>query len=250
MMLHEEINVSVNLEENTFTLSKNGNSLSPRDIFTDNVFTYISDEYSLLILIKDGIYITHYITREDITKNYTRDHAIDSIKNAILHKLKKKNSTQNIEVLNEMKRKVDDFIAQNTKTITNQQSIQPNQTIEIIEIAPNTLVQIIENAPNIPNEREWVLRYNQINEIPNEPIAPIQSQNNDFLYDVYLECREGSSKKFWRGKVRGTTEFRNWGRIGTDGQHKSFPHHTSSDAIMSVKKMERSKLQKGYVRVN
>ncbi|MBO6937787.1 MAG: WGR domain-containing protein [Deltaproteobacteria bacterium] len=65
-------------------------------------------------------------------------------------------------------------------------------------------------------------------------------------WNVYLEFTEGSSSKFWRGRVDGGDLHTNWGRIGTDGQTKTASYGTEDAALAELEKQASKKRKKGY----
>ena len=65
-------------------------------------------------------------------------------------------------------------------------------------------------------------------------------------WDVSLQFVDGSSKKFWRGRVEGGTLTVNYGRIGTDGQTKLKELGTEAKARAELDKVAGSKRRKGY----
>jgi predicted DNA-binding WGR domain protein len=60
------------------------------------------------------------------------------------------------------------------------------------------------------------------------------------------ELIEGTSRKFWDVSVRGTRVVVNWGRIGTEGQSKTFELPTAAAAGERRAKLIREKTAKGY----
>jgi len=65
-------------------------------------------------------------------------------------------------------------------------------------------------------------------------------------WNVHLEFVEGSSKKFWRGRVQGGELLTNWGRIGTDGQTKTKDLGSADAALAELEKQAAKKRKKGY----
>ena len=65
-------------------------------------------------------------------------------------------------------------------------------------------------------------------------------------WDIHLEFNEGSSNKFWRGKVEGDELTTNWGRVGTDGQSKTKGYGSAGDASADLEKQAAKKRKKGY----
>jgi predicted DNA-binding WGR domain protein len=68
-------------------------------------------------------------------------------------------------------------------------------------------------------------------------------------WNVHLEFREGSSNKFWRGRVEGGELLTNWGCIGTDGQTKSKSLGSADAALAELEKQAAKKRKKGYADV-
>jgi predicted DNA-binding WGR domain protein len=64
---------------------------------------------------------------------------------------------------------------------------------------------------------------------------------------VDLEFVEGTSSKFWRAKVDGTTVTVNYGRIGTTGQTQPKDFGDVGAAQKEYDKLVREKRKKGYV---
>ena len=56
----------------------------------------------------------------------------------------------------------------------------------------------------------------------------------------------GESQKFWHGWTHGTNFIAHWGRIGTDGQMRSWKCSTPSAAHAKLQDKVDSKLSKGY----
>ncbi len=63
---------------------------------------------------------------------------------------------------------------------------------------------------------------------------------------IYLEFKDGSSAKFWRGKVEGTEFIVNYGRIGANGQTKVKEMGSSDKAEAELEKVATQKRKKGY----
>jgi predicted DNA-binding WGR domain protein len=70
----------------------------------------------------------------------------------------------------------------------------------------------------------------------------------------YYELADGKSKKFWSIKRstgnRSTRYTVNWGRIGTEGQTKTFTLPTASAMVKSADKLIAQKIAKGYAAVD
>jgi len=70
----------------------------------------------------------------------------------------------------------------------------------------------------------------------------------------YFELMDGKSKKFWSIKrstgKRSTRYTVNWGRIGTEGQTKTFTLPTASAMVKSADKLIAQKIAKGYAAVD
>ena len=66
-------------------------------------------------------------------------------------------------------------------------------------------------------------------------------------WDVHLEFQEGTSSKFWRARLDGSTLYVNYGRIGSAGttQPKDFP--SPALAQKEFDKLVAEKRKKGYV---
>lgn len=62
----------------------------------------------------------------------------------------------------------------------------------------------------------------------------------------HLECRAGSSRKFWMAGVVGRRLVRRWGRIGTTGQGKWQEFPSEAQAVAELEDLFRRKLAKGY----
>ena len=65
-------------------------------------------------------------------------------------------------------------------------------------------------------------------------------------WDVSLQLIDGSSKKFWRGRIEGGTLTINYGRIGTNGQTKVKELGSDDKARKELDKVAGSKRKKGY----
>ncbi len=68
-------------------------------------------------------------------------------------------------------------------------------------------------------------------------------------WNVHLEFEDGSSAKFWRGRVEGGELHTNWGRIGTNGQSKTKSYGTDDAALAELEKQAAKKRKKGYADV-
>ena len=66
-------------------------------------------------------------------------------------------------------------------------------------------------------------------------------------WTVDLEFVEGTSSKFWRARVDGTTVTVNYGRIGTTGQTQPKDFGDVGAAQREYDKLVREKRKKGYV---
>jgi predicted DNA-binding WGR domain protein len=65
-----------------------------------------------------------------------------------------------------------------------------------------------------------------------------------------LEFKDGSSNKFWEGQVDGSVLVTRWGKLGTEGQTKSFAFSSPDEAEKALHDKAREKTKKGYVGVN
>jgi predicted DNA-binding WGR domain protein len=66
-------------------------------------------------------------------------------------------------------------------------------------------------------------------------------------WTVHLEFEEGTSSKFWRARVEGSTLYVNYGKIGSAGQTQVKDFGTSDLATKEYDKLVREKRKKGYV---
>jgi predicted DNA-binding WGR domain protein len=64
--------------------------------------------------------------------------------------------------------------------------------------------------------------------------------------EIYLECTEGGSSKFWKGILDGSSFTTEWGKIGTDGQSKTKEFASAEAAQKEYDKLLKEKLGKGY----
>jgi curved DNA-binding protein CbpA len=62
----------------------------------------------------------------------------------------------------------------------------------------------------------------------------------------YFEYVGGTSRKFWEVERRGSRVFVRFGRIGTQGQTKTYPFPTEQRAIVFARRKIAEKLDKGY----
>ena len=65
-------------------------------------------------------------------------------------------------------------------------------------------------------------------------------------WEVSLQLVDGSSKKFWRARVEGSTLYVNYGRIGTNGQTQVKELGSEDKARKELDKVAGSKRKKGY----
>jgi predicted DNA-binding WGR domain protein len=65
-------------------------------------------------------------------------------------------------------------------------------------------------------------------------------------WDVSLQLVDGSSKKFWRGRIEDTTLYVNYGRIGTSGQTQVKQFGSADKARTELDKVSGGKRRKGY----
>jgi predicted DNA-binding WGR domain protein len=68
--------------------------------------------------------------------------------------------------------------------------------------------------------------------------------------NIRLEYQDGSSNKFWEGRVDGSALVTRWGKVGTGGQSKSFAFSTHAEAKTALDDKVREKTKKGYVAVS
>lgn len=66
-------------------------------------------------------------------------------------------------------------------------------------------------------------------------------------WTVHLEFQEGTSSKFWRARVEGSTLYVNYGKIGSAGQTQVKDFGTSDGANKEYDKLVREKRKKGYL---
>jgi len=66
-------------------------------------------------------------------------------------------------------------------------------------------------------------------------------------WDVELEFVEGTSSKFWRARVDGSTLYVNYGRIGSAGQTQPKDFPSQAVAQKEFDKLVAEKRKKGYV---
>jgi len=59
--------------------------------------------------------------------------------------------------------------------------------------------------------------------------------------------KSGESKKYWEGWTHGSNFVAHWGRIGTDGQVRSWNCGSSFSAESKMREKVASKQSKGYV---
>lgn len=67
------------------------------------------------------------------------------------------------------------------------------------------------------------------------------------MSQIYLECVEGGSAKFWQCKVAGSSATITFGKIGTSGQSQTKDFATPQAANDFAAKQRNLKMQKGYV---
>jgi predicted DNA-binding WGR domain protein len=66
-------------------------------------------------------------------------------------------------------------------------------------------------------------------------------------WDVHLEFQEGTSSKFWRARLDGSTLYVNYGRIGSAGQTQPKDFPSPAIAQKEFDKLVAEKRKKGYV---
>jgi len=66
-------------------------------------------------------------------------------------------------------------------------------------------------------------------------------------WTVHLEFEEGTSSKFWRARVDGSTLYTNYGKIGTAGQTSVKDFGDPAAAQREYDKLVRDKRKKGYL---
>lgn len=66
-------------------------------------------------------------------------------------------------------------------------------------------------------------------------------------WTIHLEFKQGSSNKFWRGRVEGSDVTTNWGRAGAAGQSKTKSLASPDAARADLDKQAAGKRKKGYV---
>ncbi|MGC4047904.1 MAG: DUF4132 domain-containing protein [Armatimonas sp.] len=66
------------------------------------------------------------------------------------------------------------------------------------------------------------------------------------MQETYLTFVEGTSSKFWKATVEGSTLTTQWGKIGTNGQSQEKAFGSEAEALAALEKQKAEKVKKGY----